>query len=492
MSIARRGTRPTGGGCPPWLPVTTLAVALLLPALAWASDEGGGHVDPFSLILVELAAIIVLAGFGRWAASRVGQPAVLGELLAGIFAGNLGVWLGGPLFILVMHLGDIGPIWDGIFNEGLPIAESARAVLGGAALEPGATGSQLVAVLSGPGASARVMMAVALWLFSNLGVILLLFLVGLESSVSEMLEVGPNALLVAILGVFVPLGVGYASTLVLLPEASAVEHLFIGAALTATSVGITAAVLRDLGTSQTRSSKVILGAAVIDDVLGLVILAVAIGIAASGEVHLGEIGRISLLAAIFLGAVMLIGERTAGAGARLMSAFDRAHAKLLFPLGLAFAMAWVANLIGLATIVGAFAAGLILSEKHFEAGSPALETLVGPIERLFAPIFFVLMGMQVDLSTFADPTTLGIAGALTVVAVATKIVAGIAAGQGASALTVGIGMIPRGEVGLIFASVGKSLGVLEGSIFSALVMVVILTTVVTPPLLKWSVAREAS
>jgi len=241
---------------------------------------------------------------------------------------------------------------------------------------------------------------------------------------------------------------------------------------------------------KSRSSKVILGAAIIDDVLGLVILAVAIGIAASGEVRLGEIGRISLLAAVFLAAVMLIGERTASMGARLSVLLDRAHAKLLFPLGLAFMMSWLANQIGLATIVGAFAAGLILSEEHFQEGSPALEKLIGPLERLFAPVFFVLMGMQVDLETFVDPATLRLAAVLTVVAVATKIVAGVAAGRGASRLTVGIGMIPRGEVGLIFASIGKSMGVLSGSVFSALVMVVILSTVVTPPLLKWSAARE--
>jgi Kef-type K+ transport system membrane component KefB len=472
-----------------WLLLAAL-VAVGLSGVAHASDEGRGHVDPFSFVLLELAAIIVLAGLGRWAAGRAGQPSVLGELLAGIVAGNLGVWLGAPLFIVVMNLGDVGPLWDAVFNEGISIPAAVAQLEATGSAAAASANAQLLSVLTGDGASERMLMAIALFIFSNLGVILLLFAVGLESSVSEMLEVGPNALLVAIIGVVAPLTLGYAATLVLLPDASAVEHLFIGAALTATSVGITAAVLRELGTLQTRSSKVILGAAVIDDVLGLVILAVAIGIAASGEVHLSEIGRISLLAAIFLAAVMLVGERTARLGARLLGFLDRAHAKLLFPLGLAFSMAWVANSIGLATIVGAFAAGLILSEKHFDEGGPAMEQLVGPIERLFAPVFFVLMGMQVDLETFVDPTTLGLAAVLTVIAVLSKVVAGVAAGKGADRVTVGIGMIPRGEVGLIFASIGKSMGVLEGATFSALVMVVILTTVVTPPLLSWSTARE--
>ena len=470
-----------------------LAVALgvgALASVAGASGDGGGHVDVFSFILVELAAIITLAVLGRWSAAQVGQPSVLGELLAGIVAGNLGVWLGRPLFVLVMNLGDIGPLWDAVFDQGISITEAARHHFAAGELYADGRSEAMIAVLTGDGASERMMMAVALWIFSNLGVILLLFLVGLESSVSEMLEVGPNALAVALIGVAAPFGLGYLTTVLLLPDASAVEHLFLGAALTATSVGITAAVLRDLGTMKSRSSKVILGAAIIDDVLGLVILAVAIGIAASGEVRLGEIGRISLLAAVFLAAVMLIGERTASMGARLSVLLDRAHAKLLFPLGLAFMMSWLANQIGLATIVGAFAAGLILSEEHFQEGSPALEKLIGPLERLFAPVFFVLMGMQVDLETFVDPATLGLAAVLTVVAVATKIVSGVAAGRGASRLTVGIGMIPRGEVGLIFASIGKSMGVLSGSVFSALVMVVILSTVVTPPLLKWSAARE--
>jgi Kef-type K+ transport system membrane component KefB len=157
-------------------------------------------------------------------------------------------------------------------------------------------------------------------------------------------------------------------------------------------------------------------------------------------------------------------------------------------------MSWVANLIGLATIVGAFAAGLILNEQHFEKhpSKTTLEELMAPLERIFAPVFFVLMGMQVNLSTFAEPGTLGLVAAFTVVAIIGKILCGLPAGNGLDRLTVGVGMVPRGEVGLIFASIGKGLGVLDDSVFSALVVVVMASTLVTPPALKWSLGRRSS
>jgi Kef-type K+ transport system membrane component KefB len=464
----------------------------LVASQALAATETA-HTDVFSLILLELVGVIAIAGLGRYLTGLVGQPAVLGELLVGIGAGNLGVWLGIPLAVIVMHLSDVGPVWQQVWQNDLGVHEAARRVLEAGGIATSRGGAELVRELTGDGAAARMMMIAALWIFSNLGVILLLFLVGLESSVAEMLEVGASATLVACVGVILPLVLGYGASALLQPEARDVEHLFVGAALTATSVGITAAVLREIGVMQTRSARVILGAAVIDDVLGLLILAVSVGIAANGEVRLGDIARIGVLAAVFLGAVMWIGERTVGVGARLLALLGRQHLKLLFPIGLAFFMAWVASQLGLATIVGAFAAGLILSEEHFgDVDEPAVEVLVGPIERLFAPIFFVLMGMQVDLRAFADPGILRLAGVLIVIALATKALAGFAAGRGTDKILVGIGMIPRGEVGLIFASIGKTMGVLSSSVFSAIVVVVITSTLVTPPMLKWSAGRAGA
>lgn len=297
----------------------------------------------------------------------------------------------------------------------------------------------------------------------------------------------------AVLGVVAPFLLGLGVSLVLLPEVGMPVHVFLAATLCATSVGITARVFRDLERLQTPEARIILGAAVIDDVLGLIILAVVVGIASTGHVDVLEIGRILLLAFVFLGVVLWFGDWFVRRLVPLMATLERHHAKLLFPLSLALLLAWVASTIQLAPIVGAFAAGLVLNEEHLEKISPrvTVENLISPLERIFAPVFFVLMGMQVNLNSFLDPSTLWLALAFSVAAVLGKLVCGLPAGRGHDRLSVGIGMIPRGEVGLIFASVGRSIGVVTGPVFSALVMMVVVTTLVTPIALKWSLFRKA-
>ena len=331
------------------------------------------------------------------------------------------------------------------------------------------------------------MVALALRICSSLGVILLLFMVGLESSGTELVKGGARAMAVAVVGIVAPFGLGYVTSTWLLPDLSMPAHLFLSATLCATSVGITARVFRDLNAMQRPVAKIILGAAVIDDVLGLIILAVVVGIVSTGEVRVSEIVRISLLSAAFLGTVMVLGERFARAGARVVGFLDRDNNKLLFPLAMAFALSWLANKIELATIVGAFAAGLIVNEQQFkdEGKVATIEQLIAPLERIFAPVFFVLMGMQVNLASFLDPGTITLALAFTVVAIIGKIVAGLPAGRGFDRLSIGLGMTPRREVGLIFAGIGKGIGVVDDSVFSALVVMVMLTTLVPPPALKW-------
>jgi Kef-type K+ transport system membrane component KefB len=300
---------------------------------------------------------------------------------------------------------------------------------------------------------------------------------------------------VALLGVVIPFGLGYVVSALLLTEQPVTLHLFIGATLVATSVGITARVLKDLDAIHSAEAKLILGAAVIDDVLGLIVLAVVTGIVVTGAVQVGEIVKISLLSAAFFAALIVGGNRYMP---RLASAFRHLEARnltLLFPLIVAFIVAWAANLIGLATIIGAFAAGLIVNEEHFsgadtERGSPL--AILAPLEALFAPVFFVLVGMQVNLQSFLDPDTLWLACGFTIAALIGKLAAGWGAKPGVDKLSVGIGMIPRGEVGLIFASIGKGLGVVTDAVFSAVVVMVIVTTLVAPLGLKRSLARHAA
>lgn len=405
------------------------------------------HADPVAFVALALAVILATAKLGGHLAERVGQPAVLGELLVGILLGNL------------VHLG--------------------------------------VAWLEPIKADANVDV------LARLGVIILLFEVGLESTVREMLQVGPRSLVVAVLGVVVPWLLGWGVGALLLPQHSIYAHIFLGAVLTATSVGITARVLRDLGRAQSPEARVILGAAVIDDVLGLVILAVVAGVIAAADAgaafSFADIIWVLAKATLFLVGALWLGLRVSprlfGAAARLRGEGLLLSTALVF----CFLLSWLAAVIGLAPIVGAYAAGLILEPVHYrdftDKGEHPLEHLVRPIGSFLVPVFFVLIGMRVDLAAFARGDVIGLAALLTLAAIAGKQVCALG-GLGAplDRLSIGIGMIPRGEVGLIFANLGLGLVVkgeriIDQGVYSAVVIMVMLTTLVTPPALKWSLGR---
>ena len=421
----------------------TFAIATV-PALA----EGGGHSDPAAPVVLALAIILVAATIGGDLAVRVGQPAVLGELLMGVVLGNV-------------------------------------SLLGIQVFEPIATNAFID-------------------MFSRVGVIILLFEVGLESMVTQMMKVGVSVFLVACIGVVVPFVLGYFVTRALLPEHSQYVALFIAATLTATSVGITARVLKDLQKSQTPEARIVLGAAVIDDVLGLVILAVVTGVIAAadrgGELAMSEVALTLGKAIAFLVGSLVLGVWLSPKLFHLASLLKARMVLLAFGLGFCFSLAWLADFIGLAPIVGAFAAGLILEDVHFkdfkDKEPETLEQLVHPISYFLVPVFFVLMGMRTDLKSFLAPGVLSLAAALCVVAIAGKLVAGLGAvGKQLDRFSIGVGMVPRGEVGLIFASIGSQLTVkgekvVDPQIFSAVVAMVIVTTMVTPPVLKWSLNRR--
>jgi len=399
-------------------------------------------------ILGGLAIILAAAKLGGDLATRARQPAVLGELVAGVLLGNLGL---------------IG-------------------ITGLQGLESNATLDTL----------------------AQIGVIILLFEVGLESTVGDMMKVGVTAVLVATLGVIAPFVLGWLVGALLLPGESWYAHAFLGATLTATSVGITARVLKDLGKSTTPEARVILGAAVVDDVFGLVILAVLSGIIAAANagtpMAFGSAGLIVVKAVLFLGGALALGRVLSP---RLFGIASRLHGRgvlLATALVFCFALSYVAALIGLAAIVGAYAAGLILEDVHYrpftERGERTLEELLQPIGTFLVPLFFVLMGMRVDLTTFAHPEILGLAALLTMAAIAGKQACALGAiGGRLDRLTIGLGMIPRGEVGLIFANIGLGLTiggtpVIDRSTYSAVVIMVIVTTLVTPPALRWSLERR--
>ena len=404
------------------------------------------HADPIAQLALYLAIILVTAKLGGDIAMRLGQPAVLGELVMGVALGNLTL------------AGFHG--LDGILT------------------------SEIIDRLAG------------------LGVLVLLFEVGLESTVRQMLAVGWTALIVALLGVVTPFALGWGVGAWLLPDHSPYVHAFLGATLCATSVGITARVLQDLGHSQTREARIILGAAVIDDVLGLVVLAVVTGVIAAagsgGSMSYGAVLAIVLKAAVFLVGAIGVGVWLSPRAFSIAEKLRARGALLATGLAFCFLLAWLAGLVGLAPIVGAFAAGLVMEHQHWAGftsrGDKGLEELVHPIAGFLVPIFFVLMGMRTDLRSFAQPGVLALAGVLTVAAIIGKQACALGAGGGVNRLAVGVGMIPRGEVGLIFANVGLTLMVageriVDPSIYSAVVVMVIVTTLLTPPALKAALRR---
>jgi Kef-type K+ transport system membrane component KefB len=344
---------------------------------------------------------------------------------------------------------------------------------------------------------------------AEIGVIILLFEVGLESNLGEMRSVGWSSFLVATLGVVAPFLLGWGVAAVFIPGEPLLGHVFIGATLCATSVGITARVLRDLGRLQTREASIILGAAVIDDVLGLLILAVVAGAirasAAGQALALADVGLIALKSVAFLAGAMLVGQYVAPRLFRSAGRLESRGVLVSFAVAFCFLLSWTAALVGLAPIVGAFAAGLVLDEAHFasfiERGEQHVTELLAPVSALLVPVFFVLMGLKVDLSAFASAKVLGFAAALTFVAIIGKQACSLGVTRrGVNRLAVGLGMIPRGEVGLIFAGIGATLvlpnaqGVGEPVIgpatFSAVVIMVVITTLATPPALKWALQRN--
>ncbi|MGH9147010.1 MAG: cation:proton antiporter [Vicinamibacterales bacterium] len=421
---------------------------MLTFSLTTAGASAGTVNSPAAQVLLALAVVLTAAKVCGDLAVRIKQPAVLGELVAGVVLGNL-------------------------------------ALIGVNFAEPFKTDATLDTL-------------------AQLGVIILLFEVGLESTVRDMLKVGWTSVLVAVLGVVAPFALGWGVGALLLPSHSAYVHAFLGATLTATSVGITARVLQDLGKSQSPESRVILGAAVVDDVLGLVILAVVSGVIQAADsgasFAYGGIALIVAKSALFLFGAVFLGLALSP---RLFSVASRLRGRgvlLATALVFCFGLSYLAAAIGLAAIVGAYAAGLILDDVHYrkftERGEHQLEELLQPIGAFLVPVFFVLMGMRVDLSTFGRGDILGFAALLTLAAVIGKQACALGVlGNKLDRLSIGLGMIPRGEVGLIFASIGLGLTlngepIVDTAIYSAVVIMVIVTTMAAPPALRWSLQRR--
>jgi Kef-type K+ transport system membrane component KefB len=400
----------------------------LIPILAIA---GAGTPSPIRQaastasfdVFVGLFVLFVAAKIGEEIARRLGQPAVVGELLGGVLVG--------------------------------PYA------LGWAQLtEPAAV-------------------------FSEVGVVILLFTVGLEVRIDDLLAVGRPAALTAVVGMLLPIAGGYALGVAIgYPSESAI---YVGLALAATSIGITSRVLADIGVLDRRFSRVILGAAVIDDILVLIAIGVVEGLT-TGDTSTSALGLV-ISAAGLLGLGFLAARRARGLPREVFTWPLFAETPLVVAFIFMFGMALVAAWIGLAAIIGAFVAGLIIAETE---AREEIEHEIRPLSLIFTPFFFAFTGAQLDLHTLTDPTVLALVAALIVIGVFTKTLGGMIGSWSTgrwSATTIGFGMVPRGEVGIVVANLGLAAGLLSPTAFSAVLVAVIGTTIVAPYLLAFAIPR---
>lgn len=357
--------------------------------------------------------------------------------------------------------------------------------------QPAVIGELMAGMLIGPGLLRWVEPSATLSTVATMGVIVLMFVVGLETRPSELFKVGGRAFIVGAVGIVLPLACGFVFGMTLgygRPEA-----MFIGTALVATSVGITARVLSDRGFLSTTEARVILAAAVIDDVLGMLVLSLVVGASRTG-IDMGHLGILVAQVIVFVGFEVWIAPKLVKRHAHLLDRLKIPNAGFVVALIVMLAMAALSETIGLAGIVGAFFAGMMFAETEDRW---ELAKQSRPLYEWLVPYFFVVTGMQVQVSEFASPAILVPGLALAAIAVATKV---IGCGLGAAGMgwrrmvAIGVGMVPRGEVGLIVASTGLTMGVVGSTTYGMIVFVVVVTTVVVPPVLAavfpWATESE--
>lgn len=436
----------------------SLTNILPTPILATATESADATMV-LTAVLLSLVVIYLASKLGGEISRYFDLPPVLGELVGGVIVGvsafhlivfpETGAAVSDSVLMTILQ-------WVGGLN-----AENVQSVF--------AAQSEVISVLA------------------ELGVIILLFEIGLESDLKELIRVGPQAAIVAVVGVVAPFATGTAG-LVYLFNVPVIPAIFAGAALTATSIGITAKVLAELGQLSSKEGQIIIGAAVLDDVLGIIVLAVVASLVKTGEVQIVNIIYLIISAGAFLIGAILIGRFLSPYFVGLVNEMKTRGQVLLTALIFAFTLSYIATAIQLEAILGAFAAGLVLAETEKRR---ELEEQVIPVADILVPVFFVCVGAKTDLSVLnpAIPSNregLIIATFLILVAILGKVITGFTLfGQNdLNKLSIGVGMIPRGEVGLVFAGVGSASGALSESMEAAIIMMVILTTFIAPPLLR--------
>ena len=441
----------------------TLPIPTILASTGGAEGETYAKALAIGVTLITAVVFIAAQVFGELAV-LIGLPAVLGELIAGFVIGVSG------LHLLILDNGDQVANWAVMIIQWFSGSDTAT----------------IREIFAGP-------VKILLNDYAATGVAVLLFKIGLEADLKELIKVGPQAASVAVAGVVIPFALGFWSLSSLFHLAT-IPAIFGAAALTATSIGITSRIMQDIGVLNTKEGQIILGAAVLDDILGIAILAVAVGIATHGTIEVVNVLSIIISATLFvLGAIALnkfFGPRYIN----FLDQLNNPYSVLVGAIVFLALMSTVAQAIGLEAILGCFAAGIVLGNTK---ATHTLEKACEPLVALFATIFFVSIGAKTDLTVLnlANPESrigLVIALFLTVVAIVGKLAAGyfVFTKPPINRLAIGVGMVPRGEVGLVFAGLGAATGALSASVDVAIVLMVIATTFVAPPMLRWVFAQK--
>jgi Kef-type K+ transport system membrane component KefB len=444
-----------------WVASSIFSVPFVLPTNPLLATAAEAESSPLVLagVLLSLVVVYLASKIGGEVCARINLPPVLGELVGGVVVG-----------VSALHLL--------VFPEGG--ADSSTSVIMNFMQMTTGLGPEAIASLFS--AQSEVISVLA-----ELGVVILLFEIGLESDLKELIRVGPQAAVVAVVGVAAPFAAGTAG-LITIFGVPTVPAIFAGAALTATSIGITARVLAEIQRLSSREGQIIIGAAVLDDVLGIIVLAVVASLAKTGEIEVTNVVYLIVSATVFLVGSILLGRFLSPFFVSLVNQLKTRGQLLISALIFAFILSYVAAAIQLEAILGAFAAGLILAETEKRG---ELEEQIIPIADMLVPIFFVTVGARTDIGVLnpAIPSNregLIMAAFLIVVAILGKVITGLTVFglPNINRLAIGVGMIPRGEVGLVFAGVGSASGVLSKPLEAAIIVMVILTTFVAPPLLR--------
>ncbi|WP_175459385.1 cation:proton antiporter [Cylindrospermopsis raciborskii] len=437
----------------------TVFTKFTIPLLASSTNQSVDNTMVVAAVLLSLVVIYLASKVGGELSNKLGFPPVLGELVGGVVIGTS-----------VLHLL--------VFPEG-GTDSSSSLIMSFLQITAGLTPEATPAVFA---AQSEVISVLA-----ELGVIILLFEIGLESNLKDLMEVGIQAFVVAVVGVAVPFAAGTAGLMIIFGIAP-VPAIFAGAALTATSIGITSRVLSEIGRLNSKEGQIILGAAVIDDILGIIVLAVVASLAKDGAVDVGNVIYLIASATGFIIGAVILGNIFNKSFVAIADMLKTRGGVVIPAFIFAFIMSYLADIINLEAILGAFAAGLVLEETEKRK---ELQKQVIPIADMLVPIFFVAVGAKTDLGVLnpAIPTNregLVMATFLITIAIIGKVITGLAVfGQpGINRLAIGVGMIPRGEVGLVFAGVGAASGVLSKPLGAAIIMMVIITTFLAPPLLR--------